>query len=305
MRHLTSLLDLSSDDTREILACAAELKALCQAGQRPPRLAGRILTQIFEKPSLRTRASFAAAMSQLGGGSQFFDTAAAGLEGREAVEDVARVISGYSDVLVLRTFSQQKIEQFAELADCPVVNGLSDDRHPCQALTDLLTMQEEFGDLAGRRLVYVGDGNNVAASLAIACGHLGLGMTHSAPAGYELDETFCTLLSQRVPGAELTLQPDPVEAVADADVVYTDVWASMGQEDQKDERREAFAAYQVNSALMASAPDDCRFMHDLPARRGLEVTDEVIDGPQSLVFSQAENRMHLAKGLLVWLLGES
>lgn len=305
MRHLTSLFDLSSDDTLEILARASELKALDQAGERPPRLAGKVLTQIFEKPSLRTRASFSAAMSHLGGDSQFFETAAAGLEGRESVEDVARVISGYSDVLVLRTFSQQKIEQFADLASCPVVNGLSDDRHPCQALTDLLTLQEEWGDLSGRRLVYVGDGNNVAASLAIACGHLGLRMTHSAPAGYELDETFCALLSERVPGAELTLEPDPVVAVAEADVVYTDVWASMGQEEQKDERSEAFVDYQVNSALMDSAPDTCRFMHDLPARRGLEVTDEVIDGPRSLVFLQAENRMHLAKGLLVWLLAKN
>lgn len=304
MRHLTSLLEVTAEEIGEILDLASSLKTAAVGGDRPPRLGGRVLTQIFEKPSLRTRASFDAAMAQLGGSSQFFSADDAGLGGRESVEDVARVISGYSDVLVLRTFSQETIERFAELSSCPVINALSDDRHPCQALTDLLTIRETFGDLAARRLVFVGDGNNVAKSLAIACGRAGLSMTLSAPDGYEFDNEFLELLAVAVPDADLVVETDPMAAVAEADVIYTDVWASMGQESEKSERESAFAGHQVNARLMAAAPETCRFMHDLPARRGLEVTDEVIDGPQSVVFTQAENRMHLAKGLLLWLLGE-
>ena len=304
MRHLTSLLEVTAEEIGEILDLASSLKTAAVGGDRPPRLGGRVLTQIFEKPSLRTRASFDAAMAQLGGSSQFFSADDAGLGGRESVEDVARVISGYSDVLVLRTFSQETIERFAELSSCPVINALSDDRHPCQALTDLLTIRETFGDLAARRLVFVGDGNNVAKSLAIACGRAGLSMTLSAPAGYEFENEFLELLAVAVPDADLVVETDPMAAVAEADVIYTDVWASMGQESEKSERESAFAGHQVNARLMAAAPETCRFMHDLPARRGLEVTDEVIDGPQSVVFTQAENRMHLAKGLLLWLLGE-
>jgi len=213
------------------------------------------------------------------------------------------VLSGYSDIVVLRTYSQSLIEEFAANACCPVINALSDDRHPCQALTDLLTIQEELGGLEGRRLVFVGDGNNVAASLAVASALTGLHMTISTPAGYELDAGCLAELTDRVPGAEVTIEPDPRAAVAEADIVYTDVWASMGQESESAEREQVFAAYQVNANLMEAAPADCRFMHDLPARRGLEVTDEVIDGPQSIVFRQADNRLHLAKALLVWLLG--
>jgi ornithine carbamoyltransferase len=304
MRHLASLLDVTAAEITEILDLASSLKASAASGERPPRLSGRVLTQIFEKPSLRTRASFDAAMAHLGGSSQFFSAGDAGLDGRESIEDVARVISGYSDVLVLRTFSQAKIERFAELASCPVINALSDDRHPCQALTDLLTIRETLGEFSGRRVVFVGDGNNVARSLAIACGRMGVAMTLSAPEGYSFDEQFLGLLSDQVAGHEVTIETDPRAAVAGADVIYTDVWASMGQESEKSEREAAFAGYQVNSELMSLAPDGCRFMHDLPARRGLEVSDEVIDGSQSVVFEQAENRMHLAKGLLVWLLGE-
>jgi ornithine carbamoyltransferase len=304
MRHLTSLLDVTAEEISEILDLASSLKESSIRGDRPAHLGGRILTQIFEKPSLRTRASFDAAMGQLGGASQFFSAEDAGLCGRESIEDVARVISGYSDVLVLRTFSQSMIERFAELASCPVVNALSDDRHPCQALTDLLTIRETWGELSGRRLVFVGDGNNVARSLAIACGRMGVSMTLAAPAGYEFDSQFLSLLSEVVPGHDVTCEPDPRVAVVAADVIYTDVWASMGQESEKSEREAAFAGYQVNGELLSLAPEGCRFMHDLPARRGLEVSDEVIDGPSSVVFEQAENRMHLAKGLLVWLLGE-
>jgi ornithine carbamoyltransferase len=302
MKHLTTLLDVSPDDFGEILDTTAELKAKFQRGERPPLLAGAVLALLFEKPSLRTRISFEAAMTHLGGDSIFLSGGDAGLNGRESLADVARVLSSYSDAIVLRTFSQQLIEDFAKLATCPVINGLSDERHPCQALTDVFTMREVFGSLAGKKLVFVGDGNNVAASLAIATAYAGMSMTLCSPPGYELDAGFLADLKNRVPTADVTVLADPVKAVRNADVIYTDVWASMGQETQADQRNKDFAGYQVNAALMSLAPAACRFMHDLPARRGLEVTDDVLDGPQSIAFQQAENRMHLAKGLLVWLL---
>ena len=302
MKHLKSLLDLSCEDIEEILATACELKRKWAGGERPDLLAGRILTQVFDKPSLRTRISFEAAMLQLGGGSIFLSSKDAGLNGRESLPDVARVLSNYSDAIVLRTFSQSRIDDFARYSSCPVINGLSDDLHPCQALTDLFTMQEVLGDLAGRRLVFVGDGNNVAASLAVAAARKGLVMTVCAPAGFELSPDFLSELRKHIPTADITQTDDPRQAVREADVVYTDVWASMGQESEAAARKKVFAPYQVNAQLMSAAPDTCRFMHCLPAHRGSEVTDEVVDGPQSIVFLQAENRMHLAKGLLVWLL---
>jgi ornithine carbamoyltransferase len=203
----------------------------------------------------------------------------------------------------MRTFRQSLIEEFARLASCPVVNGLSDELHPCQALTDLFTIQEACGRLAGVRIVYVGDGNNVAASLAMAAAYAKMPITFCSPRGYELSTTFLREVRRRFPTADVELVDDPILAVKQADIVYTDVWASMGQEAQAAAREKVFAPFQVNAALMAAAPKSARFMHDLPAKRGLEVTDEVLDGPQSIVFHQAENRMHLAKGLLVWLLG--
>lgn len=302
MKHLTTLLDLTAGEINEILDLSANLKKRSQSGDRPPLLPGRVLTLLFEKPSLRTRVSFEAAMVHLGGSSVFLSSHDAGLNGREALCDVARVISGYSDAVVLRTFSQQLIVDFAQFAGCPVINGLSDESHPCQALTDLLTMKEALGSLQGRRLVFVGDGNNVATSLAIATALAGMSMTLCSPPGYELNGTFLVDLRQRVPEADVAMINDPREAVKQADVVYTDVWASMGQEAEADQRKKIFAPLQVNAALMSLAPKGCRFMHDLPARRGLEVTDEVLDGPQSIAFQQAENRMHVAKGLLAWLM---
>ncbi len=302
-RHLATVFDIGAADVDEILAIAARLKERNQRGLRTPLLQGRVITLVFEKPSLRTRNSFEAAAIQLGGGSVFMSTHDAGLNGRESLPDVARVLSSYSDVVVMRTFSQSLIEDFAGLSRCPVVNGLSDEQHPCQALTDLFTIRETFGRLAGLRIVYVGDGNNVARSLGMAAAYAKMPITFCSPPGYALPEDFFDAVRARVPGAELKLTSDPQSAVRDADVVYTDVWASMGQESQAEERSRVFAPYQVNSKLLARAPKAARFMHDLPARRGLEVTDDVIDGPQSIVFQQAENRMHLAKGLLVWLLG--
>jgi ornithine carbamoyltransferase len=302
MKHLINLLDLTVDDVQAILQQAAELKAEWQAGRRRPRLAGRVLAQVFEKPSLRTRVSFEAAMQQLGGSGMFLSSQDAGLGGREAIEDVARVLTSYCDVLVLRTFSHALIETFARVGRCPVVNGLSDVSHPCQALTDLFTMQEVCGTLEGRTLAYVGDGNNVAVSLAEACAMLGVVFVIAAPEGYQLTPEFLARLQSQFPHCSITQTTDPREAVQQADVIYTDVWASMGQEAEKEQRQRVFAPYQVNAALLKAAPPTARFMHCLPARRGLEVTDEVMDSPQSVVFQQAENRLHLAKGLFVWQL---
>lgn len=302
MKHLVTLFDLSPQDAAAIFAITTDLKRELAAGQRRPLLAGRVLTQVFEKPSLRTRLSFEAAIMQLGGSSIFLSRRDAGLDGRESQADVARVIGGYSDIIVLRTFAQSLIEQFAQYAGCPVVNGLSDEAHPCQALTDLFTIQEAFGSLSGRKLAYVGDGNNVASSLAVACAMFGVPFALAAPPGYELKPHVLNRIRQEYPAAHIEQHDDPQVAVRDADVVYTDVWASMGQESEQDQRARVFAPFQVNAALMAAAGPGARFMHCLPARRGLEVTDEVLDGPNSLAFPQAENRMHLAKGLLVWLL---
>lgn len=302
MKHLINLLDLTVEDVQAILRQAAVLKAEWQAGRRRPLLAGRVLAQVFEKPSLRTRVSFEAAMQQLGGSGMFLSSQEAGLGGREAIADVARVLTSYCDVLVLRTFSHALIETFARVGRCPVVNGLSDVSHPCQALTDLFTMQEVCGTLEGRTLAYVGDGNNVAVSLAEACAMLGVAFVIAAPEGYQLTPEFLARLQSQFPHCSVAQTTDPREAVQQADVIYTDVWASMGQEAEKEQRQRVFAAYQVNAALLKAAPPTARFMHCLPARRGLEVTDEVMDSPQSVVFQQAENRLHLAKGLFVWQL---
>lgn len=302
-RHLTSLFDITVDELKTILSTAKALKTRHLKGDRPQMFPGRILVQMFEKPSLRTRNSFEAAMANLGGSGMFLTTAEAGLNGRESIQDVAKVISSYSDVITMRTFSQQLIDDFAAISSCPVINALSDDRHPCQALTDLLTIQEAFGEHDGQHLVFVGDGNNVAMSLAIACAMAGLKFTLAVPAGFEMPESFVTDLCSRYPDCDVNQISDPREAVSTADVIYTDVWASMGQEEEAERRKKAFANFQVNAELMSIAPASVKFMHDLPAKRGLEVTDEVMDGQASIVFQQAENRMHLARGLFAWLMG--
>jgi ornithine carbamoyltransferase len=302
MKHLTSLLDLTIEELFAILAKAAELKARFRKGERPALYPGRVLAQLFEKPSLRTRNSFEAAMIHLGGSGIFLTTAEAGLNGRESLPDVAKVLSSFSDIITMRTFSQKLIVEVAKYSSCPVINGLSDERHPCQAMTDLLTIQESFGDVMGVHLVFVGDGNNVSMSLAIASAMVGMKLTLACPKGFEFERSFMELLSNRFPRHQVHQSHDPHEAVRTADIVYTDVWASMGQEDDADRRKKAFSPFQVNEDLMKHAPRSVRFMHDLPAKRGLEVTDGVMDADNSIVFQQAENRMHLAKGLFVWLL---
>lgn len=301
MRHVLTLFELSSAEIERIFIIAEDLKAKLEKGIREPILPGRVMALLFEKPSLRTRVSFEACMMHLGGGTQFLG-ADVGWGKRESIADFAGVLGQYVDVIVCRANQHQRVEDLAKYAGCSVINGLTDLAHPCQALADLFTLREIFGSLAGRKLAYVGDANNVARSLAVACAKLGVVFAIASPKGYEMDETFLKQVRSEAPQAELELTDDPAAAVKDADAIYTDVWTSMGQEAEQDERRRVFAPYQVNAALMARAPRRAVFLHCLPARRGEEVTDEVIDGPQSRVLQQAANRLHAQKGLLAWLL---
>lgn len=301
VRHVTTLFELSTSEIEEIFTRSAELKRQMLAGARQPLLLGRVLGMLFEKPSLRTRVSFEAAMAHLGGSSMFLGPDV-GWGSRESIEDFSRVLSQYVDVVVCRAKSQKQVDELAQHCSCSVINGLTDQAHPCQALADLFTLSERAGALAGRTLAFVGDANNVARSLAVACGKLGVAMVLAAPREYQFDREFLDQLAREVPRAKLTQTADPLEAVKRADAIYTDVWASMGQEDEQDERARAFAPYQINERLMSAAPRDACFLHCLPARRGQEVTDDVMDGPQSAVLDQAGNRMHVQKGLLAWLL---
>lgn len=301
MSHLLTLWDLTPQQTREILDLAIELKSGVQQGKRPSLLENQVLVQIYEKPSLRTRVSFEAAIGQLGGTGMFMTEKEAGLHGRETMEDIARVAGRMADFIVLRTFSQKTIEVFAQYAQGHVVNGLSDDFHPCQALTDVLTIEELFGSCEGRKVVYLGDSNNVTRSLAIACAQLKMPFVACSPEDYQLDREFIDQLKSTYPGCEVTQSSEPQTAVADADVLYTDVWASMGQEEEAESRKKIFADYQINEELLACAPKHAKLLHCLPAKRDQEVTDAVVEGPQSAMFDQAENRLHIAKAVFVWL----
>jgi ornithine carbamoyltransferase len=302
MRHLIDLLDLGADEINHLLEEAARLKAARQRGEHVPVLPGRVLGMIFEKPSLRTRVSFETAMAQLGGASVFQGGKDVGMGQRESVPDFARVMSQYVDAVVLRVYNHATVEEFARHSTCPVINGLSDYSHPCQALGDLLTVRELFGSVTGRTVVFVGDGNNVARSLAVGCGKLGARFVLAAPDGYHFDEEFLRAYKAKVSGGELVQNGDARHCVEDADVIYTDVWTSMGQEEQREQRHAHFSPYQVNESLLALAPARARVMHCLPAHRGEEVTDGVMDGKQSVVFQQAGNRLHAQKALLKWLM---
>jgi ornithine carbamoyltransferase len=302
MRHVLDLFDWTPEEITRLLKDASRLKASLKKGKRAPILQGRVLGMIFEKPSLRTRVSFETAMAQLGGSAIFLGGNDVGLGTRESIPDFARTLSEYVDAVVMRTFDHATIERFAQHALCPVINGLSDCYHPCQALGDLLTMSEVFGKLKGRTLAFIGDGNNVARSLAIGCGKLGVRFILAAPQGYGFDKPFLNLYHRHVPQGEVLVNGEPGHAVEKADVIYTDVWASMGQEAERGVRLKQFAEYQVNEKLLKLAPRHARFMHCLPAHRGEEVTDEVLDGDRSIAFQQAGNRMHAQKALLKWLL---
>jgi ornithine carbamoyltransferase len=302
MRHFLDLLDWTRDEILTLFKETGRLKAAHQRKEATPLLMGRVLGLVFEKPSLRTRVSFQAAIAQLGGASVFMAGNEVGLGSRESVPDFARTMSEYVDAVVLRTFSHETVEVFAAHAGVPVINGLSDYYHPCQALADLFTMQEVFGDVARRTLVFVGDGNNVARSVAICCGKLGVRFLLAAPPGYGFDEAFLQIYRKHAPKGELIENAEPTTAVRSADVIYTDVWTSMGQEAEHEERLRRFDGFQVNEALMDLAPPHARLMHCLPAHRGEEVTSEVLDSERSVVFQQAGNRMHVQKALLQWLL---
>jgi ornithine carbamoyltransferase len=303
MHHFIDLLDWDGDQILKVLKEAARLKKAQLKGKHKPRLQGRVLGLIFEKPSLRTRVSFQAGMAQLGGEAIFLNGVDVGLGKRESLPDIARTVCEFTDAIVLRTFQHENVVEFARWASKPVINGLSDYYHPCQALGDLLTMRECCGDLEGKTMAFVGDGNNVARSLAVACGKVGARFILAAPPSYRFDQPFLEAYQTHVRG-QLEEIDDPVKAVAEADVIYTDVWASMGQEAEATERGKHFAAYRVDAALLKAAPEHVKVMHCLPAHRGEEITDDVLDGPQSVVFPQAGNRMHAQKALLLWALEE-
>lgn len=298
MPNFIDLLDWDGDQILKLLKDAAKLKKAALKGKHKPRLEGKVLGMIFEKPSLRTRVSFQAGMSQLGGQTVFLNGSEVGLGKRETLSDIARTVSEFVDAIVLRTFQHENVVEFARWATKPVINGLSDYYHPCQALGDLLTAYECFDDLEGKTFVFVGDGNNVARSLAIACGKIGARFILSAPADYRFDQPFLDTYHSQI-GGKLEEVEDPKKAVAQADVIYTDVWASMGQEAESEERQAHFKPYQVNAELLKAAPEHAKVMHCLPAHRGEEITDEVLDGPQSVAFPQAGNRMHAQKALLL------
>ncbi len=301
-RHFIDLFDINAVEAAELLDRAATLKREDRLGDRPQLLSGRTLGLVFDKPSLRTRVSFEAAITQLGGNAIFLNGKDVGLGVRESVADFARVISQYVDALAVRTFSQTTIEELARHATIPIINALSDWSHPCQALADLLTVREALGELAGLKFVFVGDGNNVARSLAQASAFFGLNFVLACPKGYEYPESFISRYAETFPDVPLNIENDPTIAVKDADVVYTDVWASMGQEAEHESRKTIFDPFRVDAKLLGLAKPSTIFLHCLPARRGEEVTDEVLEGPSSLVFPQAANRLHFQKALLSWLL---
>ena len=280
------------------------LKADWQAGGNEPVLRGKTLGMIFQKPSLRTRVSFEMAMKHLGGGAIMLGPQEIGLGVRESIPDVARVLSSYVDGIMARVYDHADVVELAAHSSVPVINGLSDGYHPCQALGDMLTIQEHFGALDGLRLAFVGDGNNVAASVALACAHFGVSFSIATPEGYEMQrpvrEQAFGIAGRN--GSVLEMCTRPQLAVAEADVVYTDTWVSMGQEAEAAERASEFDAYQVNEELLSAAKPKAIVMHCLPAHRGDEITDAVMDGPQSRIFEQAENRLHAQKAILARLL---
>ena len=300
-KDLLSISDLSADDIHSLISEAIDMKDRGWLSL----LDRKILALLFEKPSLRTRVSFEVAMRQLGGEAIYLSPAEVGLGGRESVSDVARVLSRYVDAIAIRTFSHQTLETLARYSGVPVINALSDLEHPCQALADLLTIYEKKGELEGLTLAFIGDGNNIAHSLLLAASLTGINFRIASPAGYAVQEKILSRAKEyaMASGAEILCTEDPQQAVAQADIVYTDVWASMGQEAESEQRRQIFASYQVNNELFSLAKEDAIFMHDLPAHRGEEVTEDIIESPQSVVFDQAENRLHAQKALLAQMLG--
>jgi ornithine carbamoyltransferase len=300
MKHLRSLLDLSIDDFHGILDLAASLKQRLLAGDRPDLLKNRNTALIFEKASLRTRVSFEAGMAQLGG-SALFLTGDVGWRQRESIGDFIRVLAEYCDFVVCRAISQNTINELAAHDVVPIINGLTDESHPCQALADFMTMKEVTGNVQGKQLTFVGDGNNVARSLLAACSMGRVKFRLAAPEGYQFKPELIERVKNHAGWVDFEQSSNTAAMLRDADFVYTDVWTSMGQESEAEKRNTDLRPYQVNERLMKLAPAHCKILHCLPARRGMEITDCAMDSSASIIFPQAGNRMHLQKGLLVWL----
>lgn len=299
-----SLKDYRTEEILDLLNLAIELKK--PENKYLPLLKGKVLGMIFEKSSTRTRVSFEAGMLQLGGHAMFLSSQDTQLGRGETIADTARVLSGYLDGLMIRTFHQSAVEELAEFSSIPVINGLTDDYHPCQVLADLMTLLEHFGELKGRKLAYIGDGNNMANSLMIGAAKVGLDIAIAAPKGYE-PQAEMVELAQAIAqdtGSVVTVTNDPVAAVNNSDAIYTDVWASMGQEAEAIKRLNDFAGFQVNAELVQHAKADYIFMHCLPAHREEEVTTAILEGPHSVIFQEAENRLHAQKAVLVTLMGD-
>lgn len=305
MKHLLSLHDWSSEDIEKALTLAARLKKEQKAGIPHPLLAGKTLGMIFTKSSTRTRVSFEVGMYQLGGNALFLSSNDIQLGRGESIYDTANVLSRFLDGIMIRTFRQEDVEDLAKYGSIPVINGLTDLLHPCQVLADLLTIKEHCGSLAGKKLAYVGDGNNMAHSLLYGGAKMGMEVAVATPAVYRCDETVVknAIEDAKAAGAKIVITEDPAEAVKNADAVYTDTWVSMGQESQKEEKIKAFSPYQVNGKLFSLAKPEAVFLHCLPAYRGMEVTEEVIDGPNSVIFDEAENRLHAQKAVMVMTMG--
>ncbi|MFI5398167.1 MAG: ornithine carbamoyltransferase [Candidatus Binatia bacterium] len=298
-RDFLNFADFSRGELEEILHLAARLKGDLKAGKQPPLLAGKSLAMIFEKPSLRTRVTFEIGMGQLGGRPVYLTPKDIQLGQRESVADIARNLERWVDLIMARTYSHATLVELARYANVPVINGLSDLLHPCQVLADCFTLVEKRGRLDDLRIAFVGDANNVANSWIDAAAKFRFEFILASPPGYEPDAA--TLEAARLAAARVSVAHDPAVAARRADVLYTDVWTSMGQESESEERRRDFADYQINAALLRLAAPDAVVMHCLPAHRGEEITDEVIDGPHSIVFDQAENRLHIQKAIMVWL----
>ncbi|KQC48272.1 MULTISPECIES: ornithine carbamoyltransferase [Geobacillus] len=303
-RDFLTLLDFTTEEILDLLALAADLKAKQKAGVSYTPLSGKTMAMIFEKPSTRTRVSFEVGMIQLGGQAMYLNGNDLQLGRGETIADTARVLSQYVDVIMIRTFAHQKVEELAEYASVPVINGLTDDDHPCQALADLLTIYEVKKTFQGVKLAYVGDGNNVANALLVAAAKVGMDVAIACPPGYEPKKEYVEAARQigEKTGATVVVTHDPLVAVAGADAIYTDVWTSMGQESESAERLQVFQPYQVNEELVKAAKPDYLFLHCLPAHRGEEVTAGVMEGPNSVVFEQAGNRLHAQKAILLSVL---
>jgi ornithine carbamoyltransferase len=304
MKHFLDIADFNSDEIEAMLSLAADLKGEQKQGKSRPLFKGKVLAMVFQKPSLRTRVSFDMAMRDLSGDALYLSPQEIGLGKRESIADVARVLSGYVHVVMARVFDHTHILELAKWASVPVINGLSDYNHPCQAMADALTIREEFGSLKGLNISYIGDGNNVAVSLMKVVTKLGANFRIANPEGYDMPEGDVELgktIAAENDGS-VTLLHDPQTAAESADVIYTDTWTSMGQEEEAQRREKVFPPFQVNQALVDLAKPNAIVMHCLPAHRGQEITDEIADGPHSRLFPQAENRMHAQKAILVDLL---